>query len=312
VNRRRLIPLALGLLMAPGLVACSGDDKDSAPPTPPRPKVSTTTTSRPDYTQIAVPGIGAVGATTTTRPRQPGTAAIAGKVIDDQGKVVPGAFIRATYYANPDAPEVLELLSAQDGTYRFGNLYGGSWRIRAWQEPYLATLEAPDFFLSAGEQKAIDLKVKVVPDLAVTHSMAPNPPLLGWGTELAVKVLSQIVDNEGLVKRTAVVGTDVTLSLTNGWSILKGTNPVLTDEKGEARWELTCSVEGGAEASVSISGGVATFPFNLLSCLSPASTTTTTTAPPASSTSSTARRRSTTTTTRPKSTVTTKPAIKPR
>lgn len=305
----RLIGGLVALVVAlPLLVACSGDDGTDLPALPPPPP-STTTTEPIDYSQVALPAITPGQTPPITRPREPGQASIAGRVIDDTGAPVPGALVRATYYLNPSAPEIIEMLSGEDGGYRFEQLYGGSWRIRAWQEPYLATLEAPSFFMGATEQKILDLKVRTVPEVAVTANMAPNPPLVGWPAELAVRVVTQIVDSAGAVKRSAASEAEVSLSVTGRWSLQSGSNPSTTDSDGTVRWTLSCGDEGSQSVSAVVYGRE--FPLTLPSCLSPASTTTTTTTVPPSTTSTT-KRKTTTTTARPKSTSSTKPPIQPR
>ena len=69
------------------------------------------------------------------------------------GNAVPGAFVRATYYGDPNKPEVIEALALEDGTYRFEQVLGGRWRVRAWKAPELATLEDNTFFLGYTEQR---------------------------------------------------------------------------------------------------------------------------------------------------------------
>lgn len=300
-------------LMALCLVAgaaCSSDDGKSLPA--PKPSTSTTTTTLVDFSEVALAPVAPGKAPAVTRPPGPGKASIAGKVIDDKGTPVAGALVRATYFFPPDKPEVIEVLSGEDGRYRFGRLYGGRWRIRAWLAPVLATLEQPAFFLGAAEEKVVDLKVKAVPDLDVTSKMAPAPPLVGWPAELAVLVVSQTVDSEGKVVRTPVAATDVTLSLAGNWSIDSGSATQPTEADGTARWTMSCGAEGVHAASLVVSGRE--FPLTLPSCLSPASTSTATTTDPASSTSSTKPKPKPkpTTTTRPRSSSSTRPGVQPQ
>jgi hypothetical protein len=299
--------MALGLVTG---AACSSDDGRTLPA--PNPSSTTTTTTVVDFSEVALAPITPGKAPPVTRPAGPGKASIAGKVIDDSGAPVAQALVRATYFFDPAKPEVIEGLSGEDGSYRFEKLYGGRWRIRAWLAPVLATLEQPSFFLGATEQKALDLKVKAVPDLEVTSTMAPNPPLVGWLAELAVLVVNQTVDPEGKVARTPAGATDVTLALTSSWSLASGSATKATDADGTARWTMSCGDEGVHAAKLVVSGRE--FPITLPSCLSPASTTTatTTTTGPSSSTSSTKPKPKTTTTTRPRSTSSTRPGVQPR
>ncbi|MGH9003331.1 MAG: hypothetical protein ACRDYV_09395, partial [Acidimicrobiia bacterium] len=286
--------------------ACSSEDGQELPA--PASSSTTTSTQPVDFSEVALAPIPAGKSPPITRPPGPGKASIAGKVLDDKGTPVPGALIRAAYYFDPAKPEVIEALSGPDGGYRFDRLYGGRWRIRAWLPPLLATLEQPSFFLGATEQKVLDLKVKAVPDMDVTSKMAPDPPLVGWLAELAVLVVTQTVDAEGKVERLPVSGADVTLAISDSWSV-SGTAKEVSDVDGTARWTMSCGGEGVHTASVIVYGRE--FPVTLPSCLSPASTTTTSTTVPSSSTSSTKPKAKTTTTTR-RTTSSTRSGVQPR
>ena len=234
-------------------------------------------------------------------------------MVDSDGNPVPQAFIRAIYYGDPSKPEVIEALSLDDGTYRFDQVVGGRWRIRAWKAPQLATLADDTFFLGYAEQRSDDLKVKAAGDYVVTSSLAPNPPFTGSPVELAVLVLSQTVDDNGVVHRSPVGGAAVTLNIAGRWYL--GTDATqATDYTGRAAWTLTC-VEVGPQPITATVGG-RDWPLNVPPCHDPMeTTTTTTTAPPpgASSTTSSTKPKpkpTTTTSTRPKSyaTTSTRPA----
>lgn len=308
-RRQRLAAAGLAVALGfPALVACSdkGDGKAIEKPAPAR---SSTTTSSPvavNYSQVSLVPVAPGPPVPVTRPREPGTASMSGRVVDDTGAPVAGAVVRASYYLDPNAPEVLELLTLDDGSFAFDALYGGSWRIRAWQEPELATLEAQSFFLTAGEKKGFDLKVKRVPAVEVTSSMAPVPPLVGLPAQLAVLVVSQVVNADGIVERARVNGTDLTLLVSGRWSLEPGSdNPTRSDSEGTARWNMICGAEGVQAGSVQALGGI--FPVTLPSCLSPASTTTTTvtTLPPGVTTTTAKKKPKPTTTTTRKPGVTT-------
>jgi hypothetical protein len=309
VNRLRCaFAAAISFCLLAGAACSSGDGKTLPAP---RPSSTTTTTVAVDFSEVALAPIAPGKAPPVTRPPGPGTASIAGKVVDTSGAPVPQALVRATYFLDPAKPDVIEALSGDDGRYRFDRLYGGRWRIRAWKAPVMATLEQPAFFLSAGEQKALDLKVRAVPDLEVTSRMAPDPPLVGWPAELAVLVVSQTVNPEGKVERSPVGATEVALTAGSSWAV-EGPSAKLTDADGTARWTMYCGDEGVHTASLTVAARE--FPLTLPSCLSPASTTTATTATtgPSSSTSATKPKPRTTTTTRPRSTSSTRPAVLPR
>jgi hypothetical protein len=312
MNRTRLTTVGVAgvVLLLPLLAGCSKHEGKALP----RPKApdTTTTTDPVDLTQVSITPIALTGnPTTTTRPIGGGKASIFGRVVDTDGAPVPQAFVRATYYGDLTKPEVIEALSLDDGTYRFDQVLGGRWRIRAWKAPQLATLEDNTFFLGYTEQRALDLKVKAAGDLVVTSSLAPNPPFTGSPVELAVLVLSQTVDDNGVVHRSPVGGAAVTLNIIGRWYL--GTDATeATDYTGRAAWTLTC-VEVGSQPITAAVGGQ-DWPLNVPPCHDPMeTTTTTTTAPPpgaSSTTSSTKPKPTTTSSTRPKSyaTTSTRPA----
>jgi hypothetical protein len=298
-------------LLLPLLAACSKDEGKALPK--PVPGESTTTTEPIDLTHVSLEPIAVSGKeTTTTRPLGGGKAVILGKVVDADGNPVPQALIRATYYGDVNKPEVIEALSLDDGTYRFDQVLGGRWRIRAWKAPELATLEDNVFFLGYTEQRVVDLKVKAANDIVVTSSIAPNPPFIYSPVELAVLVLSQTVDEEGVVHRSPVGGAAVTLNIQGKWSLV-GDSTQATDYTGRTAWQLTCNEVGQQTITAFVAGRE--WPLNVPPCHDPqettTTTTTTTTLPPGVTTSSTKpkpKTSSSTSSTRPPSYATTSTA----
>jgi hypothetical protein len=281
-----LVVAGVAAVALPLLANRSKDDGRALP----KPVGETTTTTEPiDLTHVSLEPIAAAGKpTSTTRPVGGGKAAILGRVVDADGHSVPGAFVRATYYGDPNKPEMIEAISLEDGTYRFEQVLGGRWRIRAWKSPELATLDDNVFFLGYAEQRQVDLKVKAASDIVVTSSMAPNPPFTGSPVELAVLVLSQTVDEEGVVHRSPVGGAAVTLDIRGKWSLV-GDPTQATEYNGRTAWQLTCT-EVGQQPIIAFVGG-REWPLNVPACHDPlettTTTTTTTTLPPGVTTSST-------------------------
>lgn len=304
------VVLAGGALLLPLLAGCSKDEGTALPA--PKPAEPTTTTEPIDLTNVSLEPIAVTGKESpTTRPLGGGKAAIFGKVVDAEGHIVPGAFIRATYYGDLNKPEVIEALALEDGTYRFEQVLGGRWRVRAWKTPELATLEDNTFFLGYTEQRQLDLKVKAAVDYVVTSSMAPGSPFIGSPVELAVAVMSQSVDEEGVVHRSPIAGAAITLNITGRWSLV-GDPTQATEFNGRAAWEMTCT-EAGEQRITAIVGG-REWPLNIPPCRDPAetSTTTATTLPPGASPTSSTKPK-VTSSTRPPSyaTTSTKPKKKP-
>jgi len=294
------------VLLLPLLAACSKDEGKALPK--PVPGETTSTTAPIDLTHVSLEPIAVSGKeTSTTRPLGGGKAAILGRVLDADGNPVAGALVRATYYGDVNKPEMIEALSADDGTYKFEQVLGGRWRIRAWKAPELATLEDNVFFLGYTEQRQVDLKVKSATDIVVTSSMAPNPPFIGSPVELAVLVLSQTVDDEGIVHRAPVGGAAVTLGIQGKWSLV-GDATQATDYNGRAAWQLSCTEVGQQPITATVAAR--DWPLNVPACHDPqettTTTTTTTTLPPGVTTSSTKpKSTSSTASTRPPSYATT-------
>lgn len=285
---RRIATFGLSglVLLLPLLAACSKDEGKALPPPPP--EEPTTTTEPINLTTVSLEPIAVDGKpTSTTRPLGGGKASLAGRVIDSLGNPVPGALVRATYYGDGNKPEVIEALSLQDGTYRFDRVLGGRWRIRAWKAPEFATLDDAVFFLGYTEKRKVDLKVKAATDYVVTSSIAPNPPFTGTPVEVAILVLSQTVDGEGVVRRAPVGGAAATLIIVGKW-VLGSESTVGTDSNGRAAWTITCMEPGRQQISANVGGR--DWPLSVPACMDPASTsTTTTTLPPGDTTTSTTK-----------------------
>lgn len=305
---RRLTTFGLSgfLLLLPLLAACSKDEGKALPP--PRPEESTTTTEPINLTAVSIEPIAVDGkATSTTRPLGGGKASITGRVVDPSGTPVPGAFVRAVYYGDPSKPEAIEVYAGEDGTYRFDQVLGGRWRVRAWKAPEFATLDDAVFFLGYSETRQLDLNVKAATDYVVTSSLAPSPPFTGTAVEVAVLVLSQTVDEEGVVDRSPIGGAAVTLGVIGRWYVA-GESTKGTDSNGRAAWTLTCLEPGDQDLIVNVAGR--DWPLNIPACQDPASTSTTTatTLPPGESTTSSTKpkaKATSTSSTRPKSYATT-------
>ena len=131
--RKILAGVAVVGVAAVALPLLANRSKDDGRALPKPVTGETTSTTEPiDLTNVSLEPIAASGKpTSTTRPPGGGKAALFGRVIDADNRPVGGAFVRATYYGDPNKPEVIETLSAEDGTYRFEQVLGGRWRIRA-------------------------------------------------------------------------------------------------------------------------------------------------------------------------------------
>jgi hypothetical protein len=102
---------------------------------------------------------------------------------------------------------------------------------------------------------------------------------------LFVLVTVKTVDGAGVVRGTAVTGTQVELG-GSGYQ-LESSNPQVTDGNGVAQWRVRCQLTGTQQLSVSVDNGP-TMSLQLPACVSPGTSETTT-----SSSTSTTRRTTT-------------------
>jgi len=274
--------VAAFLVGALALPACTRHHHPSARRVVP----DTTSTSSINLAAVVLPVIG--GTTTSTLPGTPGQATIGGRVVDSAGQAVPGATVRAEWFVN-SAPVQTDVQSGADGVYQIAQAHGGVWRVRAFRAPDHASPPGNAFFLGATEQKALDITVLPVDNLAVTDNVAPNPPIVGDPTNLAVLVVQQSVDNDGKLVRTPVPGVDVVLTGSGRWTFRGQSADRTTAADGTATWDLVCTSDGPQPLSVQTLSR--TFDLTLPACVSEATTTSVT-----EETTTTIGRRGTTTT----------------
>lgn len=290
------------------LTACQKRDID---PLPPAPKVpATTTTTSPDYSGVALAGVG--GRTTTTVGMGPGKATLGGVVNGPDGPV-DGAVVHAERLVG-DASATMDILTAPDGHFEMPAILGGRYRVRAWKAApdNLALVEPQVFFLEGSEKKQLTLAVTRYQGVSATAAIAPDPPFIETPANLVVLAVNRSVDPQGIVRSAPLPSVRAELFGTGDWRVL---TPVATtaDEGGRARWTLECRRVGKQPLSVVI-GETDAFNLNLPDCTIPPPSpdalptddeapTTTAAATPASTTSTTAR----TTTTAPRTTTTAGP-----
>src|SRR2546423_837039 len=89
---------------------------------------------------------------------------------------------------------------------------------------------------------------------------------------MAVLVMSQSVDDDGVVHRTPVGGAAVTLNVIGKWSLADDATQA-TEYNGRAAWTLTCTEEGAQQITAVVGGR--DWPPNIPNCLGPAPTATT-------------------------------------
>lgn len=269
MSRRRKVLIALGALVALVavlLVRSGGDGRRRAPLAP--------TTTRPDLTGASVERVG--GTTTTTTPVSQGDVRLTGVVRTSEGAAVPGATVRAEWF-RVDPPQVIEVLTDEQGRWEIRNLAGGRWKIRAWRTPDFATGKVEQMFLDEKAERELALEVRGVDEVGVTWDIEPDPPITGQNAQLVVVLVERAVDIEGRAVTTPLVDLPVELVAGPEWQRVRGAPEERTDANGRVAWVLRCRDEGTQTISVSTRFG--TKRLDVAACIPITATSTTTTVP---------------------------------
>jgi hypothetical protein len=193
----------------------------------------------------------------------PGRASLSGTATGPDG-LLPAATVRIERFVG-NAMASTELTTADDGTWALPNVLGGRYRVRAWRAPDLAQTKPDVFFIQSSEAKSVNLRVDRQTGIAVTSSIAPDPPYYGYPINLFVLVAQKSVDSRGVVQKAPVTGTPVDLS---GYGAqLETGNPSITDGNGVAQWRYRCTTTGAPALSVSVSG--VSYPLTVPPCVDP-------------------------------------------
>ena len=311
--------LALVVVLAALVGACTDDDSDAGPN--PDPEV-TTPTSLSDYTGIVLQG---VGGETTTTIQEKGSARLVGTV-SAPGGPLGGATVRIDRLV---AGRVIrrDVITAADGRWELRDVPGGRYRVRAFQAPTYAQPTAEVRFLVDGEEHSFDLRVEEQGGLVVRADAAPDQPQVDSPVNVVVLVAVRTVSPDGIVRSTPMSGVFVELTGLGRWvardedDFGAGTGDTTSttfdegfsdmgqvlDGSGRARFELQCVAPGDPRLSLRVPMQVAPdpaptgtgsttsstaprqtveeFALELPSCVDPEPTTTTTTESTSTSTS---------------------------
>jgi hypothetical protein len=287
--------LALGACVALAMAGCTGgDDDDSAEGTSTTVDASTTTTARVDFSKVELPPV--EGSTTTTLALGPGRAALEGVAVAPSGAAAAGAIVRIERLVG-DAVAVADVPVGLDGRWSLSDVLGGRYRVRAWLAPDLAMVEPTIFFLEHDERKQLDLRLEEFSGTVAVAATNPDPPFVDEPAVLAVRVVSRVVDEQGIVRSTPQPGVQVQLAGSGQW-IVTSSNPTTTDSTGTANWSVEC-LETGAQPLSVLLGASDVLPLDVPACVSaePPESTTTTSSPSGSTTSTTATTSTTSTST---------------
>ncbi len=221
--RRLLAPLGA---LAVALAACGAPEARTLPP----PSSTSSTapeapTSSIDLSQVEVPRV--PGETTTTLESF-GDAILAGVVGGPEGNLA-GAVVRVERLVG-DASQVLEVRTAEDGTWALEGLPGGRFRIRAYQAPELTQVDPVVLFLGDGETRELTLTVAPFVGTEVVAGTTPAAPIVGDVLTLAVRVGRRVVGTDGVGRVEPLVGVAVRV-LAVGWDRVDG-GPDPEDDPG--------------------------------------------------------------------------------
>ncbi len=273
-------------------------------PSPPSSIVTASSTSTADTVANGAPALGS------------GQATLRGTVQGPQGPVS-GATVQIERSAD-GGPTQASITAGPGGTWAVRGIPGGSYGLRAWLPPDLATTAPTTFFLAAQADRVVTLQLSSVSVPIVQAAVAPNPPITGQPAQVVVQINSRRVRSDGSLTTEAAVGLSVQLNTLGAWSIAQP-NPAVTDPSGQATWTATCGARGNQPLEVDLGAQFATsspssltaqgVPLNLVDCAASPFATTTTTTFPAVTPSTTPRSTTTTRTVPPGGTTTTLPVV---
>lgn len=240
-RRDRIRWLSVVVGFAVGAAACTSGDSFEALPVPDRLPASTTSSvAPPDFSGVVLAPV--EGSTTTSEVVVgPGRLRLAGRVDGPDGPVE-GAVVRLERLVG-DASARLDVVTDPEGVWQAPDILGGRYRVRAFRSPDLAMLEPQILFLDATRTAETVLVVERFQALAVDTAIAPDPPFVGQLTNVLVRVSSQVVDEEGVVRATPEAGVAVSLGIGVGWEAESPTQAE-TSTDGSVTFTLVCRSPG--------------------------------------------------------------------
>ncbi|MGH9186035.1 MAG: carboxypeptidase-like regulatory domain-containing protein [Acidimicrobiales bacterium] len=199
----------------------------------------------------APPGPLPAVAGTTTIPPVPtvGSAVLRGTVFGPQGPV-PGATVRIDRF-DRDRRTTTDMVTQPDGTWALAGIPGGRYRVRAFQSPTLAQIEPEIFFLTAAEDKVLNLDVNDFGGPQLQVAVAPDPPQLDQLLTLTVQLESRSVSGDGVVRADPLVGWTVNVVSAGTWTVRQPAVSA-TDGAGRASFLLECDAAGPNRVQVAV------------------------------------------------------------
>ena len=228
-----------------------------------------TTTSAPpiettlEPTTTARPTTSGVPRTTTTQPVEilSGNARISGTVLGPQGPVV-GAIVRVERLVGSEVATMD--VAAPTGSYSLVGIRGGRYRVRAWKTPDLVQLEPAVFFLTADENRTVDLSLTRVSEVSVQTTVEPDPPPPAEPFAITVFLYAGVVSDQGVVQANPRAGQQVQILLGPGLALVSGDRSV-TDAAGRVGFAARGLGPGPQSADLALSDALRV-PLNLPPC----------------------------------------------
>ncbi len=219
-------------------------------------------------------------------PVRGGTSSVTGTVTGPDGGV-PGATVLIERFVGVQSGSIMV---AADGAGRFAasSLLGGRYRVRAWLQPALTTVQSATGFVADGDHLSLPVTVERHDALTLQVASAVGTMSVGVPAGVNALVTQQTVDANGIVQDAPIAGVSLVLVGSAGLGI-EQPNPAVTNPAGRASWSVVCSAPGSYSVTVSSTVPPAAATATLPVC--------TTAPPPTSSTTTTTVKGGTTTTT---------------
>ncbi len=218
--------------------------------------------------------------TTTTAPpvieMEEGDTTLKGTVVGPDGPAV-GAVVRIERHTSEGLGSV-DVRAGATGEWIAEGLPGGRYRVRAWL-PGLATTNGSSVFFADAESEVVaDFALQEVDPAPIIELLDGGPIYERTSARVAVEITQQVVDADGLVATTPVIGSAVSL-VPSGEVALESGSTKITGADGLAWFDVGCRRTGSPTATARF--GAYSARLSLPACKPvPPSTTTTTTAPP--------------------------------
>jgi hypothetical protein len=145
------------------------------------------------------------------------------------------------------------VLVATDAGGGFGvsSVLGGRYRVRAWLQPSLATLDSPTGFVADGDH--LTFQIGVERHDAVKLQLAPSVTALTVGVAAGVNglLLRESVDGDGIIHTVGVAGSPIGLSAPGAITI-DAPNPAVSGADGRVHWVITCRAAGSISVTATV------------------------------------------------------------